>query len=245
MANIYIERYYPECRFGGFTRIDGTIAFFIRVNALLQRDFTVVDVGCGRGEYIEDTNPYRKNLRILKGKVMRVIGIDIDEAGSENPCIDEFRRIEGEGWPLDDQAADMIVCDNVVEHLPDPDAFFEECRRVLKPGGIVCIRTPNVRSYFGLLSYLIPSRKHSAVLEKVQDERKGEDVFPTLYRCNTRGRMRRTLERHGFNAYVYGHEAEPSYLSFNRLAYWLGTLHAKLAPQNIQLTLFGFARKQK
>ena len=78
MANLYIKRYYPECCFGGFTRIDGTVAFFTRVNALLQRDYVVVDVGCGRGEYVEDTNAYRKNLRILKGKVRRVVGIDID-----------------------------------------------------------------------------------------------------------------------------------------------------------------------
>ena len=53
----------------------------------------------------------------------------------------------------------------------------------------------------------------------------------------------RVLERQGFEACVYGHDAEPSYLAFNRLAYWLGTLHAKLAPQGIQLLLFGFARK--
>ena len=245
MANPYIKRYYPESRFGGFTRIDGTIAFFTRVNALLQQDDVVVDVGCGRGEYIEDANAYRKNLRILKGKAQRVIGLDVDEAGCENPCIEEFRQITGERWPLDDQAADMIVCDNVVEHLPEPDAFFEECWRVLKPGGVVCIRMPNVRSYFGLLSRLVPSRKHSAVLDRVQDSRKAEDVFPTLYRCNTPGRLRRTLKRHGFDACVCGHEAEPAYLSFNRIAYWLGTLHAKLAPQSIQLILFGFARKLK
>jgi len=203
VVNPYVERYYPECRFGGFTRIDGTIAFFVRVNALLQPDFTVLDVGCGRGEYVEDTNAYRKNLRILKDKVQRVIGIDVDEADRENPCIDEFRRIEGERWPLDDQTADMIVCDNVVEHVPDPDAFFEECRRVLKPGGTLCVRTPNVRSYFGIASRLIPSRKHSAVLDRVQDERKEEDVFPTFYRCNTRGCLKRMMERHGFDACVF------------------------------------------
>ena len=78
-----------------------------------------------------------------------------------------------------------------------------------------------------------------------QVSRKAEDVFPTLYRCNTPGRLRRTLKRHGFDACVCGHEAEPAYLSFNRIAYWLGTLHAKLAPQSIQLILFGFARKLK
>jgi 2-polyprenyl-3-methyl-5-hydroxy-6-metoxy-1,4-benzoquinol methylase len=242
-ANRYMEHHYPETRFGGFTRIDGTIAFFTRVNALLHPDFTVLDVGCGRGEYAEDANVYRRNLRILKGKVQRVIGIDVEQTGQENPCIDEFRLIEGERWPVEDKIADMIVCDSVVEHLPNPDAFFEECRRALKLGGSLCLRTPNTRSYFGLVSRLIPNRLHTTALSQVKDRRKEEDVFPTLYRCNTRGRLRRALERHGFKACVYGYEAEPTYLSFNGLAYWLGTLHAKLAPQVFQLVLFGFARK--
>jgi hypothetical protein len=84
---------------------------------------------------------------------------------------------------------------------------------------------------------------HRRVLPKVQDA--GKDSFPTLYRCNTRGHLKRTLERHGFEGCVYGWEAEPGYLSFSGLTYWLGTLHAKLAPESIQLALFGFARKVK
>ncbi len=241
MTSSYVERFYPESRFGGFTRIDGTIAFFTRVNALLQPGYTIVDAGCGRGEYARDSNDYRRNLRILRGKVARVIGIDVGDAGRDNPCIDEFRLIEGTRWPLDDGCADLIVTDSVVEHVPDPDAFLEECRRVLKPGGVVCIRTPNRRSYFGLASRLVPNRLHGKVLGRVQDAEK--DSFPTLYRCNTRGALQRALERHGFEGCVYGWEAEPAYLSFSRAAYWMGTVHAKVAPQSVQPLLFGFARK--
>jgi len=45
----YKQKFYPEVKFGGFSDVDGTIAFFNRVNALLQPSFTVLDVGCGRG----------------------------------------------------------------------------------------------------------------------------------------------------------------------------------------------------
>src|SRR5262249_40689121 len=72
------ERFYPETRFGGFTGVDGTVAFFSRVNSLLEPSFVVLDVGCGRGEYRDDPVPLRRNLRILKGKVERVVGIDVD-----------------------------------------------------------------------------------------------------------------------------------------------------------------------
>lgn len=43
------ERFYPETTYGGFSYVDGTIAFFSRVNALLKPESVVVDFGCGRG----------------------------------------------------------------------------------------------------------------------------------------------------------------------------------------------------
>ena len=44
-----LERFYPESRFGGYSDIDGTVTFYGRVQALLQSDMVVLDVGCGRG----------------------------------------------------------------------------------------------------------------------------------------------------------------------------------------------------
>jgi len=84
----YKELFYPEARFGGFTDIDGTIAFFNRVNSLLAPSFTVLDVGCGRGSYGNDPVQLRRKLRILKGKVSKLVGIDVDHAAQENPYID-------------------------------------------------------------------------------------------------------------------------------------------------------------
>jgi len=240
----FVKEFYPEHRFGGFTRLDGTVNFYFRVNALLQPEFTVLDLGCGRGQRAEkDINPYRKDITILRGKVARVIGIDVDPVGAENPCIDEFRLIDGPQWPIEDAEIDLIVSDCVLEHIEKVDAYFQECWRVLKPGGFLCIRTANAWGYVGIAARLIPNRLHARVVGKVQDSRKEQDVFPTVYRCNSRRRLRRTLMQHGFDAAVYGYEAEPSYLSFNKFAYWLATLHAKLAPEAIQLALFAFARK--
>ena len=135
---------------------------------------------------------------------------------------------------------DLILCDNVLEHLSDPSSFFREARRVLRPGGYLCIRTPNVFSYFGLAARLVPNRGHEAVLKVAQRGR--EDCFPTLYRANTVWALRRMMRRHGFDHVVYGYEAEPSYLHFSRLAYALGVLHQKLAPRAMRLAIFAFGR---
>ncbi|NLG96664.1 MAG: class I SAM-dependent methyltransferase [Chloroflexi bacterium] len=238
-----VEFFYPESRFGGFTHVDGTIAFYSRVQALATPGSVVVDFGCGRGAYANDPLPFRRDLRIFKGKVKRVIGLDASPAGEQNPFLDEFHCLDGPRWPLDDGSADLCVCDNVLEHLPEPRAFFEEARRVLRPGGALCIRTPNRWNYIALLSRLIPNRDHARVLRKAKPGLDEEDVFPTLYRCNTVPALRRELKRSGFDGIVYGYEAEPSYLSFSAAAYALGVLHQKLAPALFKAAIFAFARK--
>jgi len=239
-----LETYYPETRFGGFTDIDGTIAFYQRVNALLREDFVVLDVGCGRGSCQDDPVPCRRHLRILRGKCRRVIGIDVDPVARTNPFIDEFRPIAEGPWPVGDQSIDLCVCDSVLEHIADPPAFLAQCARVIKPGGLLCLRTPNRLGYVALAASLIPAGLHAKVLRKAQPTRQQEDVFPTHYRCNTVGKLKRTLRQCGFDACVYGYDAEPMYLSFSRLAYAVGVVYAKLMPHQLKNTLFVFAARR-
>jgi SAM-dependent methyltransferase len=239
------ERHYPETRFGGFTDVDGTIAFYTRVHSLLTESSIVLDVGSGRGAYADDEVPVRKNLRILKGKVARVIGLDVDPAAQSNPFQDEFRLLKNSVWPVEDASIDLCLSDYVLEHIEQPESFFENCRRVLKNGGYLCIRTPNAWSYVAWFSKLVPDRLHSRVLARVQQERKEEDVFPTHYRCNSLPRLRRMLDRYGFEHVVYGYEAEPSYLEFSALAYALGALHQRFAPRFLRPAMHAFARVRK
>lgn len=235
--------YYPESRFGGFTKVDGTVTFYSRVNALIHPAAIVVDVGCGRGAYAEDPIDYRRQLRVLKGKCRQVIGLDVDEAAANNPFIDEFHQIQAATWPVESDSADLVVSDNVLEHVADPENYFSEIHRILRPGGTVCIRTPNVWSYFGLVSRLVPHRQHAPALATVKDRVHAGDVFPTLYRCNSIGAIRKMLQKRGFEHCVYGYDAEPSYLSFSRFFYWLGVLHQRYAPQIIKVGIHAFGRK--
>lgn len=236
------ERHYPESRFGGFTDVDGTIAFYARVQSLVGPDSVVLDVGCGRGAHCEDPVPLRQNLQILKGKVGRVIGLDVDPAGTKNPFLDEFRLLAGGEWPVSDRSADAVVGDYVLEHVAEPDYFFPNARRVLKDDGVLCLRTTNAWSYVAIASRIVPNRFHSRVVSGVQERRREEDVFPTLYRCNSLPRLRRALRRHGFDGIAYGYEAEPAYLEFSRFAYSLGVLHQRFAPRWLRPVIHVFAR---
>lgn len=242
-ARRLLERWYPETSFGGFTHVDGTIAFYIRVNALLSADSVILDLGCGRGAGAEDPVVWRRELRDLRGDRRRVIGVDLDPEAASNPTIDEFRLLESDKLPLPDELVDVCVADVVLEHVQDVDAFFSEVGRVLKPGGYLCIRTPNVWNYMGIASRVIPNRLHARVLARLQPDRQEEDVFPTVYRCNSIRRLRRALERHSFKGVVIAHEAEPAYLSFSGALYALAVFHQRHAPRALRRTLLVFGCK--
>jgi SAM-dependent methyltransferase len=205
---------------------------------------TVLDVGCGRGAAADrfENNPSEK-CRVLKGVCKKVIGIDVDEAGRQNPLIDEFRRIEGDCWPVDSASIDLLMSDAVLEHVPDPDVFFAECQRVVKPGGLLCLRTANRWSYPSLASAIVPNRLHAKVLRVIQPGRQGKDVFPTYYRANSVRAVRRLLKRHQFDGCVYRHIAEPNYLGFSRWSYAFGVHLHRWLPSLFWAVLFVFARR--
>jgi SAM-dependent methyltransferase len=50
--------------------------------------------------------------------------------------------------PFDSESFDVVWCSEVIEHLRDPAAAITEMRRVLKPGGMLVITTPNSSAWF-------------------------------------------------------------------------------------------------
>ena len=49
--------------------------------------------------------------------------------------------------PFADASVDVIVCDNVLEHVPNPAAVVNEIKRVLKAGGVVYMGVPFIIQY--------------------------------------------------------------------------------------------------
>jgi SAM-dependent methyltransferase len=238
-----VDRWYPERRYGGFTHVDGTVAFYARINSVLDSSSVVLDLGCGRGAAMDDALPWRRDLQVFRGKCARVIGADVDPGAATNPLIDEFHLIDTGRVPLPDGSIDVCVSDFVVEHVDDVDLFFAECARVLRTGGLLFVRTPNVWNYMGIASRLVPSRLHARVLNRIQADRKEKDVFPTLYRCNSVRKLRAALERHGFDAVVQTQEPEPAYVSFSGFLYALAVFHQRHAPRPFRRILLAFAQK--
>jgi len=86
---------------------------------------------------------------------------------------------------------------------------------------------------------------HSKLVSQVQDSRHESDVFPTYYKCNTKRKLKKILDKYLFESIVYCYESEPSYLSFSRFFYFLGVLHQRFMPNIFKLSIFAFAKKKE
>lgn len=89
------------------------------------------------------------------GKDIRNGWINVDKIDLDG--VDVVHDLDVFPWPFDTASVDRIRMDNSLEHLNDVVAVIEELYRVLKPGGIVCIRVPLAPSH---LAFMDPTHKH-------------------------------------------------------------------------------------
>jgi SAM-dependent methyltransferase len=84
---------------------------------------------------------------MLAASASRVVGLDYDAFTAEHvaakyPTVSMVRGNLA-ALPLPDESVDVVVNFQVIEHLWDQGEFLSECRRVLTPGGVLLISTPN------------------------------------------------------------------------------------------------------
>ena len=56
-------------------------------------------------------------------------------------------QFDGQYLPLKDKSMDVIILFEAIYYLPDAHAFYHECKRVLKKGGVLLISTANKDLY--------------------------------------------------------------------------------------------------
>ena len=108
----------------------------------------VVDVGCGDGKL---TVRFKQQVRCQK-----ILGIDgqhdrlkaaKDRGVDETICSDLEKK-----WSLSTGSFDIVIANQVIEHIVDLDHFMGQIHRILKPGGYCVISTENLSSWHNIFA---------------------------------------------------------------------------------------------
>jgi len=98
----------------------------------------LLDVGCGHGLLLDEARSRGYETvglelsRSAAGHAREVLGLDVREAP-----VEDF---------ADDGGFDVVVLADVIEHLDDPVAAVDRCAGLLRPGGVLCVVTPDPSS---------------------------------------------------------------------------------------------------
>lgn len=225
-------------------KLDGTIEFFYKFNFLLKKNHIVLDLGAGRGSwFFEDKNIFRKNLRNIKGKCQKYIGVDVDKEIFKNKTTDKNYLIEKSYIiPLKKNSVDVILCDYVFEHVKETNFFTKEINRVLKKGGFICGRTPHKYNYVSFFSRIIPRTFHKKIIYFLQPKRKTKDIFDAYYKLNTFKDIKNCFKNYDDYSYLY--TSEPTYYFNNKLMFKVFSYFHKVFPEILTGNIFFFLRKK-
>jgi SAM-dependent methyltransferase len=176
-----------------------------------------LDLGCGKYSYAMPSHKFGR----------QVIGMDMCPALRHNTWVS--CRAIGDVYhiPLPANSIDLIVMRFVMEHLERPLAAMREIARVLRPGAKLLVFTPNRLHYVAQIARLTPDWFHRWYLGGRGHS--PEVSFPTLYRANTPGVLRKLAERVGLSlTELKMYEGPPGYLDGFWLAFLLGVAYERL-----------------
>lgn len=125
----------------------------LRIDASDLKDKTVLDAGCGRGRLTINIANYAK----------MAVGVDIITLQKQKDTI--FINCNIENLPFKDNCFDLVYCEGVLHHTPDPKKAFRELARVNK--GKLFLMVYNKRSLFMKLRKYMFTYKYPFCMIKV------------------------------------------------------------------------------
>lgn len=149
VAAMYEDEPYEEHPFFGYDSDAETLRKVPRFRRfeqgleVVEREVGVgrlLDVGCGAGTF----------MAIAAARGWDVYGVEMNDAlvAEAEKAVGEGRVVCGAFEALDPEDAkyDVITLWDVIEHVLDPVSFIERAQRMLRPGGVIVICTPDEES---------------------------------------------------------------------------------------------------
>lgn len=124
----YSPEYYEKAHRNWFAHPN--IRLFSWIESQLPKSAqSVVDIGCGRGQFLDFMHRNRPHLRL--------VGVDL----SSNPDREGIQFVCGNAMDLELGSFDAVVSLATVEHIADVTSFAARVFSLCKPGGMVIVMT--------------------------------------------------------------------------------------------------------
>jgi SAM-dependent methyltransferase len=179
------------------------------IRSFVSAETRLLDVGCGPAGLVKD---YVGIARLVAGTDRYVT--HFDEPAEIKTLVESDIAI----LPFAADSFDLITCSWVLEHLDNPQAVFDEVRRLLKPGGRFMFITPNALNYAVWMRRLIPNAISKPIVKAIY-ARDDDFINPTYYRANTQRALRRLFSASGLTCERLDTIGDPSYMAINDLMF--------------------------
>ena len=123
-------------------------------------------------------------LSVLERAHVTVVDIDEDQIRN-NDYAQETILGDIQTYRFKPDSFDLVICYNVIEHVPDVEAALIGFCESLKPGGLILIGAPNPKSLSGVVTKYSPHWFHVWFYRHVRGDKKagqpGHAPFPTFF----------------------------------------------------------------
>src|ERR1700676_1239771 len=105
----------------------------------------LLEVGCSYGGFLAEA----------RSRVWDVTGVELSETAADHARSLGLRIFSGslaDQIPYLGEPYDVLVMFHVIEHVSNPLALLELCRKLIKPRGLLVLKTPNVESFIAKIT---------------------------------------------------------------------------------------------
>lgn len=156
---------------------------FVKLQAFIDSEvgtrpsLRVLEAGCGSNSYIR----FQQDIHLT--------GIDISARQLErNTKLDEKILGDIQDHEFQPSSFDIIICVDVLEHLPEPGKALGNFANSLRKDGLIVLKVPNLLSLKGLAAKFTPHWIHKQVYRKIlfgaENKAEQQEPFKTFFRTS-------------------------------------------------------------
>ncbi|EKD94498.1 MAG: type 11 methyltransferase [uncultured bacterium] len=153
-----LTQFYQKIWTEAYGQNDNNILSFLDANPLAK----VIDIGCGDGQ-----KSIKFKDKIGCKEIWGLDGVTERLKVAKKRGVDHTIKSNLEtSWPIENSTFDVVISNQVIEHISDIDLFIGEIKRILKPGGYAVISTENLSSWHNIFALILGYQDFSHTIIK-------------------------------------------------------------------------------